>query len=148
MEYVAEIKKPASERLSGFQEAALQTLKYQLFSPAPVYPEFEKIRLAASLKFALGKLGADDPFVKSALEGRSPEQVATEVIGGTKLADPAFRKQLIEGGQSAVDASTDALIVFERSMARRWLDGDVKTAVHTDSRASHARQIGCTCVER
>jgi hypothetical protein len=116
VEYVSEVKKPAGERLPGFQDAQLQTLKYQLLSPAPVYPEFEKARLAASLKFAADKLGAEAPFVKTALDGRTPAQVASEVITGTKLADPAFRKQLIDGGSSAVDASTDPLIVFERKL--------------------------------
>jgi hypothetical protein len=116
VEYVAEVKKPAGERLPGFQEAELQTLRYQLFSPAPVYPEFEKARLAASLKFALDKLGPGDPFVRIALDGKTPEQVATEVISGTKLADPGFRKQLVEGGSPAVDASADPLIVFERKL--------------------------------
>src|SRR5262249_50468436 len=100
----------------GFQDAQLQTLRYGLLSPAPVYPEFEKARLAASLKFAQDKLGAEAPFVKTALDGRTPAQVASEVISGTKLADPAFRKQLIDGGSSAVDASTDPLIVFERKL--------------------------------
>lgn len=116
VEYVAEVNKPAGERLPGFQEAELQTLRYQLFSPAPLYPEFEEVGLAASLKFALDKLGADAPFVRTALSGRTPEQVAAEVVSGTRLADPAFRKQLIEGGSPAVDASQDPLIVFERRL--------------------------------
>jgi hypothetical protein len=116
VEYVTEVNKPASERLPGFQESDLQTLRYELFSTAPIYPEFEKVRLAASLKFALDKLGPDAPFVRTALDSRTPEQAAAEAINGTKLADPAFRKQLIEGGSQAVSASTDPLINFERKL--------------------------------
>jgi hypothetical protein len=116
VEYVTEVNKPASERLPGFQESDLQTLRYELFSTAPIYPEFEKVRLAASLKFALDKLGPDAPFVRTALDGRTPEQAAAEAINGTKLADPAFRKQLIEGGSQAVSASTDPMINFERKL--------------------------------
>ena len=47
---------------------------------------------------------------------RSPEERATEVIDGTKLDDVAVRKQLYEGGQKAVDASTDPLIVMMRTV--------------------------------
>jgi hypothetical protein len=38
VEYVAEIKKPAGERLPGYQEARLDSLRLQLFSPAPIIP--------------------------------------------------------------------------------------------------------------
>ena len=34
------------ERLPGYQEAQLDSLRLRLFSPAPIYPEFEKARLA------------------------------------------------------------------------------------------------------
>jgi Peptidase S46 len=33
-------------------------------------------------------------------------------VSGTKLADPAVRKQLVEGGQAAVEASTDPMIAL------------------------------------
>lgn len=116
LRYVVEIKKPAGDRLPGYQDAQLETLRYQLFSPAPVYPELEKTQLADSLAFAQKKLGADDAFVRTALNGETPEQAAKRLIDGTKLADPAFRKKLIEGGAAAVDSSTDPLIVFERKL--------------------------------
>src|SRR5207244_2679279 len=48
--------------------------------------------------------------------GRTPAQVASEVIKGTKLADPAFRKMLVDGGDSAVNASTDPLIVLAKKV--------------------------------
>jgi hypothetical protein len=114
--YGVEIKKPAGDRLPGFQDAQLETLRYQLFSPAPVYPELEKAQLAASLAFARRKLGADDAFVRTALDGQTPEQAAARLIDGTKLADPDFRKKLIEGGPAAVASATDPLIVFERRL--------------------------------
>ena len=116
VQYVAEVKKPAGERLPGFQDAQLETLRYQLFSPAPLYPELEKTRLAASLAFAQRKLGAEAAFVRTALDGKTPEQASARLIDGTKLADPEFRKKLIEGGAAAIESSTDPLIVFERRL--------------------------------
>src|SRR5215471_6041490 len=39
---VAEIKKPDAERLSGYHDSQLEEMKFYLFSPAPIYPEFER----------------------------------------------------------------------------------------------------------
>jgi len=61
-------------------------------------------------------LGPDNETLKKALNGKSPEERAKEVIDGTKLADVAVRKELYEGGQKAVDASTDPLIVMMRAV--------------------------------
>jgi len=114
--YVAEIKKPDAQRLSGFHDSQLEELKFYLFSPAPVYPEFEEAMLAFSLQYSLDELGPNDPWVKTVLNGKTPAEVASEVIKGTKLADPAVRKSLLEGGEAAVNASTDPLIVLARKV--------------------------------
>ena len=114
--YVAEIKKPDAQRLSGFHDSQLEELKFYLFSPAPVYPEFEEAMLAFSLQYSLDELGPNDPWVKTVLNGKTPAEVASEVIKGTKLADPAVRKSLVEGGEAAVNASTDPLIVLARKV--------------------------------
>jgi len=112
--YVAEVKKPDGERLPGFHESQIESLRYRLFSPAPIYPEMEIARLTASLQLALRELGKDDAYSNAVLEGRSPEEASRALVNGTKLADPTLRKQLIEGGQAAVAASTDPMIVMAR----------------------------------
>jgi hypothetical protein len=112
--YVAEVKKPDGERLEGFHDSQLDSLRFRLFSPAPIYPQFEETQLAANLAYSREMLGDDDPFVKAVLGGRAPEEVAKEAVAGTKLADPAFRKSLVEGGEAAVEASTDPMIVLAR----------------------------------
>jgi hypothetical protein len=116
VEYVVEIKKPDAERLEDFHEAQLDSLRFGLFSPAPIYPGMEIARMTASLEQGLQELGPDDPFLKVVLNGRSPKDVATEVINGTKLADPEVRKKLVEGGEAAVAASTDPMIVLQRKL--------------------------------
>ena len=45
-----------------------------LFSDAPIYPEFEKAKLAHSLAFWKKPIGRDDPIVERVLRGRSPER--------------------------------------------------------------------------
>ncbi len=116
VQYVAEIRKPDGERLPGYHDAQLESLRFRLNSPAPIYPGVETVRLTGALEMALKQLGPNDEFVKTALHGRTPSQAAQELVNGTKLADPAVRKQLMEGGQTAVDASTDSMIVLARQL--------------------------------
>jgi hypothetical protein len=112
--YAAEIKKPDAERLNAYHGSQLEELKFYLFSPAPIYPEFEEALLTFSLQTSRDELGPDDPWVKAILDGKPPAQVASGAIHGTKLVDPAVRKALVEGGEVAVEASKDPLIVLAR----------------------------------
>ena len=116
MDYVAEIKKPDGKRLAGYHEAELDSLRHRLFSRAPTYPAMEIARMTGALEADMAELGPDDPFLKIVLDGRSPKEAATEVVNGTKLADPAVRKQLVDGGEEAVAASTDPMIVLQRKL--------------------------------
>ncbi len=133
MTYVAEVKKPDGERLPGFHEAQLDSLKLRLFSPAPVYPEMEIARMSSALQADVQGIGPNDPWVKAVLNGRTPQETATELVNGTKVADPAFRKALVDGGQAAVDASTDPMIVMARKLdpIRReqikWFEDNVQS---------------------
>jgi hypothetical protein len=116
VEYVAEIKKPDGERLDGYHDSQLDSTRFELFSPAPIYPAFEIARMTASLEQAVEELGPNDPFVKIVLNGRSPKDASTELVNGTKLANPEVRKRLVQGGESAVAASTDPMIVMQRNL--------------------------------
>ena len=62
------------------------------------------------------ELGPNDPFVKIVLNGQIAAKPPRRLVNGTKLADPACRKQLIEGGEAAVAASTDPMIVLARKL--------------------------------
>jgi hypothetical protein len=114
VQYVAEIKKPDSERLPQFYDAGLESLLFRLKSPAPIYVSTEKLYFKAALKLAKEKLGDNDPYVQAIVQGQPVDSSVDALIDGTKLADPAFRKSLIEGGEAAVAASTDPLIVAAR----------------------------------
>jgi hypothetical protein len=116
VQYVVEVKKPDGERLPQFREARLESLRFGLYSPAPIYAPLEIARMTAALELDIREAGKDDPFVTAVLAGRTPGEVATALVNGTKLADPAVRKQLIEGGEAAVTASTDPMIVLARRL--------------------------------
>jgi peptidase S46-like protein len=114
--YAQEIEKPDAQRLDGFHDAQLESLKFGLLSPAPQYPDMDAAVLADSLQQSADELGADDPFIKAALGGKTAAEVAKAAIGGSKVGDPAFRKSLVEGGKAAVTASTDPLIALARTV--------------------------------
>ena len=116
VEYVAEIRKADADRLPAYHDAGLESLKFRMFSTAPVYPGMEIARIAGALEQAQSELGASDPFVKAALDGKSPKAAATALVNGTRLADPEARRKLVDGGPSAVNASTDSMIVLARRL--------------------------------
>jgi hypothetical protein len=114
--YVAEINKPDGERLNGYHDSQVDSLKFNLFSKAPIYNDLEEANLAGTLEMSLKELGEDNPFIKIVLGGRTPAQAAQELISGTKLADAAYREALIKGGEKAVKNSKDLLIVLARNL--------------------------------
>src|SRR5262249_36626167 len=108
--------KPNKDRLREYSEAQLPSLKHQLFSPEPIYDEFEILKLTDTLTLLTAELGHDHPVVKKALAGKSPEERARQLIKGTKLKDVDARKALYEGGLKAVTGSDDPMIVLARAI--------------------------------
>src|SRR6266478_5754770 len=92
VEYVAEIKKPDGERLPGYHDSQLESTRLGMFSPAPIYPDMEIARITGALELDLAEVGPNDPWVKLVMNGKAPREVATELVNGSKLADPAVRK--------------------------------------------------------
>src|SRR5439155_1058389 len=76
--------KPDADRLPEFTDSRLPEVEQRLFSTAPIYPEYETVRLGWSLTKMRELLGADDPFVRLVLGRKSPDQVAAEWVAGTK----------------------------------------------------------------
>ena len=114
-------------------------VEQRLFSKAPVYPEFEKVKLTFSLTKMREILGADSAYVKQVLGKQSPEQLAAAMVDGSKLADPAVRKALWTGGKDAVAKSDDpfiklalALDADSRAMRKRY-EKEVDSVVQKNS---------------
>jgi hypothetical protein len=115
--------KPNDQRMREFRDSALPSLEQQLFSSEPVYKNLETLELTASLGEMQDVLGKENSDVQKLLQGKTPGDAAKDLIGNTKLEDVAVRKQLYEGGEAAVEASTDPLIV-----AMRGIDQDARDA--------------------
>jgi hypothetical protein len=134
----AEKPKPNQERLREYRDSALPSLEQQLFSTAPVYKNLDIVLLADSLTDMRDVLGADNPDVQKALNGKMPADAAKELVANTKLDDVVVRKQLYEGGQAAIDASTDPLIILMRAIdadaraVRKQFDDKVDSVVRRD----------------
>ena len=135
-----ELPKPSGSRLREYRDSNLDSLKQQLFSPAPVYADLERAKLSASLTFACEQKGPTWAPLAAALAGKNPAARADELVAGTKLADPAERRKLFDGGKIAIDASADPMIVLARSVdaAARALRAKFETAVEEPERQAFA----------
>jgi len=111
-----EAGKPDSARLTQYRGPGLENIKRQLQVPNPIDTAYERLAIAAQLRAAQGELPANDPFLRAVLNGKNPDQVAADLVRGTRLTDPAFRQQLVQGGLPAIASSTDPLIVFARAV--------------------------------
>ncbi len=116
VQYVVEVAKPDGERLPGFHDSQLESVRFALQSPAPVSGGLDEARLTGSLTESLRQLGANDEYLRIVLNGGTPQQVAQALVRGTKLGDPEFRKTLLADGARAVDASNDPMIVLARKL--------------------------------
>ena len=127
--------KPNPDRLREFRDSALPSLEQQLFSTEPIYKNLEIVLLTDALKAMQESLGNDNSDVHKVLQGKSPADAAKQLIMNTKLDDVATRKQLYEGGQQAIDASTDPLITVMRAiepnarMARKEYEDKIESVV-------------------
>ena len=112
----AERAKPNTERLREYRDSALPRVARRLTAPLPIYPQLEKLTLSFSTERMREWLGPDAPLVRRLLAAESPDALAARVVDGSKLADPAVRKALWDGGQAAVAASHDPMIELARAV--------------------------------
>jgi hypothetical protein len=93
-----------------------------------VHLDLERAILAGWLEAARHALGPDDPFVRAALDGSAAAAAADAAVTTTALADPAARRQLLDGGPDAIRRSSDPLIALARRVElvlrelRTWQD--------------------------
>ncbi len=146
LRWAEESQKPNGQRLPEFSDARKPQIEREVAASAPIYPGMERARLSASLALMRDKLGADHTLVQQILAGKTPEQRAAELVDGTKLGDPAVRKELFAGGAAAVSASKDPFIELARLIEprarelRKRYDNDV-VGVERDAYAKIAQAV-------
>jgi peptidase S46-like protein len=114
-----ENEKPEDKRLSEYATVRRPQLEAALYSTAPFYDDFEKLKLANSLAFLQSEYGANSDMATRILKGKTPEARAAELLEGTKLKDVEYRKQLAAGGQKAIDDSNDPFIELAKSIDKQ-----------------------------
>jgi hypothetical protein len=112
----AERSKPNAERLREYADASLPRLEQQLRANVPIAPEIEVLTLSLGLDRMREWLGPDYPIVRKLLRDDSPDTLAARLVGATKLADPAVRLALWQGGAQAIEASHDPMIELARQV--------------------------------
>ena len=122
----AERARPNEQRLREYADSNLPKVAADVLAETPVHTDFEQVRLSFSLAKMREALGPDDAVVRRLLGSESPESLAAKSLEGTKLADPAVRKALWDGGETAVAASTDPMIALARA-----IDGDARAVRKT-----------------
>jgi hypothetical protein len=115
--------KPNGERFPEFRDSNRESLELDLFSTEPIHDDLEQVMLTDSLSDLATRFGSTDALVQKVLAGKSPTARAAELIKGTKVEDPAVRKQLYEGGAAAVKAANDPMIELAR-----LIDGPARAA--------------------
>ena len=105
-----EREKPNETRLPEFTEARLPAVAQGLKADAPIYPEFEILRLSFSLERMREWLGPDHPVVRQVFGNDSPDTLAERLVRQSTLGNAAARTALFDGGQAAIAASGDPMI--------------------------------------
>ncbi len=105
-----ESAKPNADRLREYRESNLESLKFELFSEAPIYDDLETVLLGDSLSMLAEMKGFNDPLVQKVLAGKSPRERAAQLIESTKLKSVDVRKKLAEEKPEAIRQSTDPMV--------------------------------------
>ena len=132
----AERGKPNGERLPGYSAIARCRWSRSACSTAADLPVARPAdRWNGRCRRRANISAPTIPRPKLLLGKESPEALAARLVAGTKLADPAVRKALWDGGRRAIDASKDPMIVY----ARR-IDANDRAAAEAGRRRRYTRR--------
>jgi hypothetical protein len=137
--------KPDGDRLEEYRESRRASFEFRLFAESPVYADLETLKLANSLTWLVEGLGWNSALVQKVLAGKSPRERALEVVRGSKLASPATRRQIYQGGQAAIDQAKDPMIELARLVdpearaVRKVVEAQQEAVRQAHAQIGHAR---------
>jgi len=80
--------KPSAQRLREYRDSNLESLQFELFSPAPIHRELERVKLAGSLSYMAEVMGGNHLLLTQILGGQGPTACVAQIVNGTRLNDP------------------------------------------------------------
>ncbi|MGQ9470131.1 MAG: S46 family peptidase [Candidatus Aminicenantales bacterium] len=104
-----ERQKPNELRLREYRESNLPSIERSILSAAPIFDDFEAVKLADSLSQLKEQL-ADMAEVRWLLDNKPAYELAKELVAGTKLKDMEFRKKLLQMKPEEIYQIDDAMI--------------------------------------
>lgn len=136
----AEDEKPNEKRLAEYRDSGRESLLRKVFSPAPIYEDLERAKLADSLALLLEELQHEPEVLQKTLAGKGPVVRAAELVNGTKLKAVDERKRIAAGGWKAIESSTDSLIVLAREIDERarLVRKEFETTIEEPERQAYA----------
>ncbi len=93
----AERAKPNETRLPEFTEARLSAVVQSLKADAPIYPDFEVLRLSFGLERMREWLGPDDLVVRRVFGNDSPDTLANRFVRQSSLGDAVRARCAVRG---------------------------------------------------
>jgi hypothetical protein len=121
-----EKKKPNEERLSEYTDAELPSLRQEIFADIPAGRQLEEAKIAFYLSKIREVLGSEHEVTKRVLEGKTPEEVARELVEGTGIFDAQVRKKMFEEGiEGTKDPAIELVLRLDgaaRAVRKRYED--------------------------
>ncbi len=107
--------------LTGGETTRKDAVKNRLTTfSVPKELELEEQLLAIHLKLAIIKLGENHPYVKTALNGKTPEVAAKELIQNSRLKDIQFRSEILSKDSAALWSTNDPLLNLAKISVPRF----------------------------
>jgi hypothetical protein len=126
--YPIEMAKPEGERARMYRGGG-RMLDRALGALQSVDKDLETRLLTAYFSEMAAALPATDPVRRAALGNRTPEAAAAAMVSATTLTQAGEARRLMDGGASAIAASSDPFIVLARVIEP--LDREISAKVNT-----------------
>ena len=115
-------RSPTRSAWPVIHEAQLESLRFEMFSPAPIYPDWRSQKSPAQLEQDVAEMGPSDPFLKMFLDGRTPKEAADDTGEGHEAVRSRVPQEAGGGRRSGggrIQRSDDRAGAEARSAAAR-----------------------------